>query len=117
MPIQPTDLLELATASDVQLSPDGRLVAYVRTEIDADADAYRSAIWVVPASGGTPVPFTRGPRDWSPRWSPDGRWLAFLSDRDGGHAQLYVLPMAGGEARRLTSQPLGVGEPAWSPDS
>ena len=80
------------------LSPDGRLVAYTRTEVDLEHDDYRSAIYLVPADGGEPVRLTQGPgRDWAPRWSPDGRWLAFLSDRDGKPGQLYLLPVGGGE--------------------
>lgn len=125
-PVQPEDLLRIKTVTDVQLAPDGRRVAFVVTELDADADEVRSTIWLVTADGGRPVQLTYGPRrDGAPRWSPDGRFLAFLSDRPnpaGGHGragdrpQLYVLPMDGGEPRRLTDLPLGAGPAVWSPD-
>src|SRR5207244_1818075 len=74
-----------------------------------EANAYRTAIWVAPLDGfSEPRQFTSGERnDGSPRWSPDGRWLAFVSNRDGedekkAKGQLYVLPADGGEPRRLT---------------
>jgi dipeptidyl aminopeptidase/acylaminoacyl peptidase len=87
------------------------------TRLDRETDRVRSTIWVADAEGGTPRPFTAGPRrDTTPRWSPDGRWLAFLSERDEAKAQLYLIPASGGEARRLTSLPFGAGPPAWSPD-
>jgi dipeptidyl aminopeptidase/acylaminoacyl peptidase len=116
-PVQPDDLAAIRTIEEVQLSPDGRRVAYTLTEVDAAADEYRSAIWVVPADGGAPVQFTRGTgRDRAPRWSPGGTALAFLSDRDGGAPQLYVMPAAGGEARRVTALDRGAGPAVWSPD-
>src|SRR5208283_4295850 len=93
--IQPDDLAAVVTASQAQVRPDGRVVAYTRTEVDLAGDAYRSAIWLVPADGGDPVQLTRGAgRDSAPRWSPDGRSLAFVSDRDGRPGQLYLLPLA-----------------------
>lgn len=99
------------------VSPDGQSVAFAVTEIDADEDAYRSAIWTVPSSGGEPRRLTVGlKRDTTPRWSPDGAHLLFLSDRDTDTAQLWVMPTDGGEARRLTSQEHVVSEPTWSPD-
>ena len=101
-PIQPEDLLSIKTIADVRLSPDGSRIAYTLTEINAEKDEYRTSIWIVPAQGGEPIQFTHGPkRDTAPRWSPDGRWLAFLSDRDGEPAQLYAMPTNGGEARNL----------------
>jgi Tol biopolymer transport system component len=72
----------------------------------------------VPADGSTPARrFTSGgSKDSAPRWSPDGTRLAFLSDRDGGKAQVYVLDVNGGEARQLGTIPEGAGAPVWSPD-
>jgi dipeptidyl aminopeptidase/acylaminoacyl peptidase len=111
--------------SDATVSPDGRAIAFVVTTLDEDRDEYLSNIWMVdvgPDAGRAPRRFTTGPkRDGAPRWSPDGRHLAFLSERDDSRGkkkpQLYVAPAAGGEPTRLTDLPNGAGEPVWSPDS
>jgi dipeptidyl aminopeptidase/acylaminoacyl peptidase len=117
-PVTPEDLYALKTVGDVQLSPDGARIAYTLTAIDRDNDEYRNSIWVVPFGGGEPAQFTRGTKnDTSPRWSPDGQRLAFLSDREGKPAQLYLMPAHGGEAHKLTSLLNGAGPAVWSPDS
>ena len=117
-PMEVEDLAAIRTVADVHLSPDGRRAAYTLTEIDLDGDRYRAAIWVASTDGGDdPTPLTHGPqRDFAPRWSPDGRWLAFLSDRDGDPVQLYAFPADGGEPRRLTSLASGAGPAVWSAD-
>jgi dipeptidyl aminopeptidase/acylaminoacyl peptidase len=120
--MQPHDVYALVNAGDPRLSPDGSRVAYTVTEIDAEANEYRSAIWVAPLDGSSePRRFTSGERrDSTPRWSPDGKWLAFASNRGDGEktpANLYVLPAEGGEARRLTDLKEAVEAIAWSPDS
>ncbi len=111
------DHYEVAGVSDPQISPDGTQVAYVVTET-ALAEAQRwSSLWLVPSAGGTPRQLTRGRHhDSSPRWSPDGSALLFVSDRSGGTSQLFLLPMAGGDARQLTTFATGVSGPVWSPD-
>ncbi|HLW47967.1 MAG TPA: S9 family peptidase [bacterium] len=130
--VRPEDLAAIATVSDAQISPDGRAVAFVRTDIDMEADDYRARIWIAGTDGGDPVQLTRGPRkDAAPRWSPDGRLLAFLSDRHTDHggraggsapwgagaaSQLYLLPLSGGEPRRVTALAHGAGPAVWSPD-
>jgi dipeptidyl aminopeptidase/acylaminoacyl peptidase len=117
-PMAPDDLLRIRFASDPQISPDGRRVAFVVTTLSEARDEYLSTIWMVDAAGGDPHPFTRGSRrDTAPRWSPDGRQLAFVSERERkGKGQLHVMPADGGEAVRLTDQRHGVSSPAWSPD-
>jgi dipeptidyl aminopeptidase/acylaminoacyl peptidase len=121
--MRPEDVYALTSAGEPRLSPDGRRVAYVVSRIDGEANAYRSAVWLAPLDGSEePRQFTSGERgDASPRWSPDGRWLAFVSSRDGeekkAHGELYVLPANGGEPRRLTEGEEGVESIAWSPDS
>src|SRR5207245_4697902 len=108
----PEDVYALTGAGDPRLSPDGRTVAHVVWDIDKDSNEYRSAIWLVAIDGSTPSrQFTAGQkRDASPRWSPDGAFLAFTSKRDGDTMQLYVIPVAGGEPRRLTSLKEDVGD-------
>jgi dipeptidyl aminopeptidase/acylaminoacyl peptidase len=110
------DLLRFVTLSDPRISPDGCQVAYVAETLDLDANQTRSAIWLVDCQGGLARQLTAGARhDTAPRWSPDGRTLAFLSDRDGAR-QLYLLSLAGGDPRRLTDHPVGVADPRWAPD-
>lgn len=132
-PAQPDDLYRLQVPTNPALSPDGRTVAFTVTTSSVGRDGYRSAVWLVPADGSSPARrVTHGPgRDARPRFSPDGRTLAFLSDRrfkveeepargevkdrhDG--VQVHLLPLDGGEARRLTDLPRGVEDFAWSPD-
>jgi dipeptidyl aminopeptidase/acylaminoacyl peptidase len=122
--MKPEDVYALTSVGDPRLSPDGQRVAYVVSRIDEEASAYRTAIWVATLDGSEePRQFTSGERnDGSPRWSPDGRWLAFVSNRDGddekkAKGQLYVLPANGGEPRRLTDGKESVEAIAWSPDS
>jgi dipeptidyl aminopeptidase/acylaminoacyl peptidase len=130
--VKPSDLSLPRVPSAPTLSPDGRTAAVSVTRIDPDADDYTSQLWLVPTDGsGPPRQLTRGWRDTAPRFSPDGRWLAFLrAVRDepapgvepstvrAGRAQIWVLPVDGGEPRRLTDHPLGAeGPPVWSPDS
>ena len=110
------DLLALEALSDPQSAPDGSRVAVVVTRRDPDEDRDRTHVETVDVATGERRPLTRGPADRSPRWSPDGRWLAFLRGEDAP-AQVWLLPVDGGEARCLTDLPLGVGELVWSPDS
>ena len=115
----PEDVYELTTVADPRLSPDGTLVAFVLTRIDREESEYRSAIWVMPPDGSAPPrQLTSGKKaDAVPRFSPDGTRLAFVSNRDTEKKQLFVLPLAGGEAQRLTDLPEDVEDPIWSPDS
>jgi dipeptidyl aminopeptidase/acylaminoacyl peptidase len=116
-PLCAEDFYEIDVLSDPQVSPDGRWVAFVCRSVDRQENVYRSGIWLAPTDGSPSRAFTAGThRDGSPRWSPDGRYLAFTSDRAGGESQLYLIPVDGGEARRLTCMPHGVESPAWSPD-
>jgi dipeptidyl aminopeptidase/acylaminoacyl peptidase len=115
--MRPDDLYAITGVSECDISPDGKTVAFVATKLDKKSDSYVSAIWVAAAKGGEPRQFTAGTkRDGSPRWSPDGKQLAFVSERGEEKPQLYVMAADGGEARALTKLPLGAGVPAWSPD-
>lgn len=114
----PDDLYGITWIGECDISPEGSRVAYVATTMDRDEDTYLSAIHVVDVDSGESRRFTAGTkRDSSPRWSPDGKWLAFVSERGEEKPQLYVMPADGGEATRLTKLPLGAGVPAWAPDS
>src|SRR5687768_15282967 len=117
--MKPEDLTRFRTASDPQISPDGRRVAFVVTTLSTEKDEYLSNVWVTETDGSTePRRLTTGPkRDTFPRWSPDGKWLAFVSEREPKKkGQLYVLPSDGGEPVRLTDLKNGVSNPQWSPD-
>ena len=115
----PEDVYALTGVSDPRLRPDGREVAYVEWWIDDEDKEYRSAIWLASVDGtDAPRRLTSGEkRDSSPRWSPDGSRLAFTASRgDAKSSQLYVLPLAGGEARKLTDLKEDPSDLAWSPD-
>src|SRR5262245_55804594 len=118
-PMSFMDLLAIPALSDPQLSPDGSLVAYVQDAPDWKENKRVGHIWRVPAAGGTPVQLTRGTRgESSPRWSPDGKTLAFLARREGqDDAQIHVLPGNGGEARAVSAHVTAVSAIEWSPDS
>jgi dipeptidyl aminopeptidase/acylaminoacyl peptidase len=128
----PEDLYRILVPTDPRLSPDGSAVAFTAQRVRPGATGYSTAIWLAATDGtGTAHAITLGVRrDGQPRWSPDGRQLAFLSDRrpiveeepgaptdreDG--TQIHLLPADGpGEARRLTDLPRGVEAFEWSPD-
>ncbi len=118
-PMSVTDLISLRIASDPQIAPDGLVIAFVVQHCHEKTNSTSSAIWFVNTSGGktaTPRQVTGGDHhDFAPRWSPDGKTLAFLSDRDGV-PQIYLLPLQGGEARKFSALPQGVTEYSWRPD-
>lgn len=108
-PLQIDDLFELKDVGDPQLSPDGKWVAYTVTSLDAEADKADTDIWMFPLGGGDAIRVTTSEEsEWSPRWSPDGRYLAFLSGRDGKKTQVWLLNRLGGEASKppKTAKPI-----------
>jgi len=116
-PIAIDDLYEIRMVADPNISPDGARVAYVVTTVDREQNGYRCALWMVATSGSEPRQFTAGRgKDTSPRWSPDGSMLAFLSDRSGRN-QVHAMYADGGEAWQLTDGPNAAGDIAWSADS
>jgi len=111
------DLPLLWNVSSPSVSPDGSTIAFSATHPDLDADATVGQVFTVPADGSTPSRrLTRGFRDTSPAYSPDGALLAFLRAGASDAAQLYVMPSRGGEAVQLTDRTLGVAAFEWAPD-
>jgi len=116
-PAQPEDFYLLRNVTDPQLSPDGKRVAYTVSGPDKESDEARSSVYVAAVDGrSAPRRFTHGKRDYNPRWSPDGRYLVFVANREESKSQLYLAPLDGGEARHLTKSKWGATQPAWSPD-
>jgi dipeptidyl aminopeptidase/acylaminoacyl peptidase len=110
------DLYGYGEVDDIQVSPDGKYLAFTVTFHDLQSGLSNSDIWTVSAKGGEPRQMTHSAgSDESPRWSPDGKEIAFVSDRDGGE-QVWLLPVDGGEARCLTDISTGIEELVWSPD-
>ncbi|HEV3410220.1 MAG TPA: hypothetical protein VG095_07990, partial [Chthoniobacterales bacterium] len=103
------------------MSPDGSRVAFVRISVNEKKEGYDTSLWIVPTAGGEePHRLTTANRDSNPRWSPDGKFIAFIrtTEKDGKPepGQLCMLPMTGGDAWQFTSLPKGAGDPVWSPD-
>ena len=109
------DLIAMHRVSDPQVSPDGKWVAYVVATPEMRANRSLSNVWIVPANGGEERQLTRSGSDSRPRWSPDGKQIAFLSSRDGA-TEIYVMPVHDGEASRVTFLSTDVDNEIWSPD-
>ena len=119
-----TDLFNFVWTADPQVSPDGSRVVFTRVVTDEKRTGYETSIWIVATSGGeVPARLTNGKHDAHPRWSPDGRRIAFVrggEKDDSGKPrppQIAILSLAGGEAHIVTNLPKGAASPVWSPDS
>jgi len=111
------DLLALKSVGGVRLSPDGVWAAYTVTETDLNQDAYVTQIWLLETASGRAFQLTRGDKSCSnPAWSPDGRWITFVSARLEAKSQIFAIPPDGGEAVVLTKSETGVNGYDWSPD-
>src|SRR5438477_9648608 len=116
--LRPDDIFAIKDVSDPEVSPEGRWVAFTVTRRDAKEDESDTDIYMAPLAGGPALRLTTSPKpERSPRWSPDGKWLAFLSGREGKNTQVWLMSREGGEAVKLTDFKASVSSMAWSPDS
>ena len=110
------DLMKVRRVGDPQVSPKGDLVAFTITDMDQAANKSTSQIYLVPLSGGEPRQLTNDDRSsTTPRWSPDGEKLAFVSARDG-EDQIWTIDISSGALKKVTTISTGAGDPVWSPD-
>jgi dipeptidyl aminopeptidase/acylaminoacyl peptidase len=110
------DLYRIKSLSDVQISPDGKTIVYAVGVSDLASAKRRSSIWIMDVDGKNARQLiAEDQRASSPRFSPDGRWIAFISSKEGS-PNLYVMPSAGGESKKITGISTGVSDPLWSPD-
>ncbi len=111
------DIFSLQCVTDPQIRPDGHAIAYVRMSYDIMTDRPRRSIWLVDADTGAQTPLVTGPgSSYSPRWSPDGKRLAYVSSGEGGRSQLYVRWMQTEQAARITDLTETPDDLQWSPD-
>jgi dipeptidyl aminopeptidase/acylaminoacyl peptidase len=117
-PLSPEDWFGFQAVSDLRIAPDGAAVAYLVTSYDKESDESRGALWMANWAGDASVQLTRGESVSEPRFSPDGRYLSFLSARPSGDkTQLWVLDRRGGEPRQLTHVTGELTSYEWSPDA
>jgi dipeptidyl aminopeptidase/acylaminoacyl peptidase len=116
-PITIDDYFQIQAVHDPQFSPDGQWVAYSVDKASLKTDKNETRVWMVPATGGEALPMTaEGVSSEHPHWSPDSKFLAFLSERNEGKKQVWLLNRQGGEAQQLTETVQDVENFAWSPD-
>src|SRR5258706_8335984 len=117
--LRPSDVYRFQSVSDPQVSPDGNWISYVLTSVDTAKDKRNGDVWMVSWDARQSVQLTHSPDgESSPRWSPDGKYLSFLSSRQGAKgSQVWLLDRRGGEARKLTDVKGELTECKWSPDA
>ncbi len=119
-PVTHEDIWLMKRVTDPVVSPDGRSIVFTLTDPDYDPSKQSVDLWIVPADGSAPprrLTYSKSP-EVGVSWSPDGTRIAFVTKREGDEAnQLYILPLNGGEAQRITTMPGAVSNPKWRPDS
>ncbi|MDQ6813755.1 MAG: S9 family peptidase [Bacteroidota bacterium] len=117
-PLLPGDIYRLKTLTDASISPDGQWIAYTMTTIDSAKDKRNADIWMVSWDGKQQVQLTNSPDgESSARWSPDGKYISFVSSRQGAGSQIWLLDRRGGEGIKLTDTKGDLNGYNWSPDS
>ena len=113
------DMYRLRSVGAPEISPDGQWVAYTVTTLDSAKDKSNTDVWMTSWDGTQSIQLTSSPdAETTPRWSPDGKYVSFLSSREGGKgSQLWLLDRRGGEAQRVTELKDGIDDYAWAPDS
>ena len=119
--ITEADLFKFVWIADPQISPDGSTVAFTRVTVNEKENRYETSLYLVPTDGSqAPRKLSSGIRDTTPRWSPDGKRMAFVRtvEKDGKPqpSQIYLLDMDGGEARPITDVKRSASNPVWAPD-
>ncbi len=115
--MDPEDVLGIKGISDLKLSPDGKKALFTVRECNLKDNEYNTDIWLLQIEDGSILKITQSPKqDNTPRWSPDGRMIAFISNRDGKN-QIYLMRTDIGEPWKLTDSPTGVESFEWAPDS
>ncbi|MFN3841032.1 MAG: TolB family protein, partial [Cyclobacteriaceae bacterium] len=115
----PAEMMKFKRLTSATLSPNGKHIAYTVSVplMEGDKSDFLTHIWVASTDGSMNRQFTYGDKScFSPKFSPDGRWLAFTSSRNSDRTQLHIISMDGGEAEQLTSQKSNINQYAWSPD-
>ena len=116
-PITFEDLAAIHRIGAPRVSPDGKWIAYDSSTPDLAANSSRSAVFLMPSTGGAPKQITEGKKqDSSPAWSPDGKTIAYVSNRDSAAHQVYLYDVAGGTSRKVTDLQGGAGSVRWMPD-
>ena len=116
-PITFEDLAAIHRIGAPRVSPDGKWIAYDSSTPDLAANSSRSAVFLMPSTGGAPKQITEGKKqDSSPAWSPDGKTIAYVSNRDSAAHQVYLYDVASGASRKVTDLQGGAGSVRWMPD-
>ena len=115
--LRPGDIYRQQSTGDAQISPDGKWVVYTITSIDSAKDKRNTDIWMMNWEGTETVQLTNSPDlESNPNWSPDGKYISFIANRNGGNSQVYLLNRLGGEAIKLTDVKGDLNDYVWSPD-